>query len=133
LTTLDQRFAAAVAISPTSNMVTQQLISNVPDFFAAFLVDDFDNPGGAYFTRSPVMHARQSRTPTLNIAGALDRCTPPEEAVQFHNALRQFGVTSQLVLYPEEWHGVRKLPSAIDCVVRTIDWFETHMPAQARS
>ena len=61
--------------------------------------------------------------------GALDRCTPPSEAMQFHNALLERGVESVLVTYPEEGHGVRKFPAVIDYTARLMDWFEKFMPA----
>jgi hypothetical protein len=32
------------------------------------------------------------------------------------------------VLYPEEGHGVRRLPAIIDLCTRMIDWFEGFMP-----
>lgn len=129
LITQDARFAAAVAVAPVTNQVTEHLISNIPWFVALFLADSYNNPGGKYFQRSPIMHAHKVRTPTLNICGALDRCTPPEEAVQFHNALLENGVKSVLVTYPEEGHGVRKWPAAIDYAARVVAWFEEHMPA----
>jgi dipeptidyl aminopeptidase/acylaminoacyl peptidase len=123
----DRRFAAAVAIAPVINHVTEHLISNIPHFVAMFLQDTYTNPTGKYFTRSPLMHAHKARTPTLNICGALDRCTPPEEAVQFHNALVESGARSVLVTYPEEGHGIRKFPAVVDVAARTIDWFEEHL------
>jgi dipeptidyl aminopeptidase/acylaminoacyl peptidase len=130
LITQDNRFAAAVAVAPVTNHLTAHLISNIPHYVRLSLADDFTNLGGKYFTRSPVMYAQQVRTPTLNICGALDRCTPPEEAVQFHNALLESGVESVLVTYPEEGHGVRKWPASIDYAARVVDWFDRHMPAE---
>jgi dipeptidyl aminopeptidase/acylaminoacyl peptidase len=127
LITQDPRFAAAVAVSPVTNQVTEHLVSNIPHFVAMFLADRYTNPGGKYFERSPIMHAHNVRTPTLNICGALDRCTPPEEAMQFHNALLENGVRSVLVTYPREGHGVRNLPAAIDYAARLVGWFEEHM------
>jgi dipeptidyl aminopeptidase/acylaminoacyl peptidase len=126
----DARFAAAVPVAPVTNYVTAHLISNIPHFVALFLADTYTNPGGKYFQRSPVMHAQKVKTPTLNICGALDRCTPPEEAVQFHNALLENDVKSVLVTYPEEGHGVRKFPAAIDYAARVVAWFEEHMAAE---
>jgi dipeptidyl aminopeptidase/acylaminoacyl peptidase len=79
------------------------------------------------------MHAHKVKTPTLNICGALDRCTPPEEAVQFHNALLENGVESALITYPEEGHGVRKLPAAIDYAARVVTWFAEHMPPEGHA
>ncbi|WP_129774842.1 S9 family peptidase [Peristeroidobacter soli] len=128
LITQDQRFAAAVPVAPVSNHVTQHLISNIPHFVALFLDDTYHNSTGKYFDRSPVMHAKKVTTPTLSICGALDRCTPPQEAVQFHNALLEHGVSSVLVTYPEEGHGIRKLPAAIDYTARLVQWFEAHLP-----
>lgn len=129
LITQDSRFAAAVAVAPATNHVSQQLISNIPHFVSLFLADTYTNPSGKYFQRSPIMHAHRVKTPTLNICGALDRCTPPEEAVQFHNALLQNGVKSVLITYPEEGHGVRKFPAYIDYAARVVGWFEEHIPA----
>src|SRR6185312_7922944 len=106
--TQDPRFAAAAPTAPITNFVTEHLLSNIPDFVRVFLQDDWHNTQGRYFTRSPVMFVHQVKTPTLVVCGLLDRCTPPEEAVQFHNALMARGVTSVLVSYPEEGHWVRK-------------------------
>jgi dipeptidyl aminopeptidase/acylaminoacyl peptidase len=127
LITQDTRFAAAVSVSPVTNFVTEHLASNLPHFVTMFLTDTYNNAGGKYFQRSPIMHAHKARTPTLNICGALDRCTPPQEAVQFHNALLENGVKSVLVTYPEEGHGVRKWPTVIDYATRTAAWFEEHL------
>jgi dipeptidyl aminopeptidase/acylaminoacyl peptidase len=131
LITQDSRFAAAVAVAPVTNHVTEHLLSNIPHFVSLFLADVYSNPGGNYFQRSPVMHAHKVKTPTLGICGSLDRCTPPAEAVQFHNALLEAGVKSVLVTYPEEGHGIRKLPAAIDYAARVVGWFEEHLGAGA--
>ena len=98
----DSRFAAAVPVATVTNQVTAHLLSNIPHFVSMSLADAYTNPGGKYFQRSPIMHAHKAKTPTLNICGALDRCTPPEEALQFHMALLENGVTSVLLTYPEE-------------------------------
>jgi dipeptidyl aminopeptidase/acylaminoacyl peptidase len=127
LITQDSRFAAAVAVSPVTNQVTEHLISNIPHFVSLFLKDTYTNPGGKYFDRSPIVFAHKTKTPTLSTCGALDRCTPPEEAVQFHNALLENGVKSVLVTYPQEGHGVRKWPATVDYAARTVGWFEEHM------
>lgn len=131
LITQDNRFAAAVPVAPIANFVTEHLISNIPDFVRLFLQDTFNNPDGKYFHRSPVMHAHNVQTPTLSVCGALDRCTPPEEAVQFHNALLGNGVRSVLVTYPQEGHGIYKFPALIDYVARVVAWFDEHMGAES--
>jgi dipeptidyl aminopeptidase/acylaminoacyl peptidase len=84
--------------------------------------------GGQYYDRSPVLFAGAVRTPTLLTAGALDRATPPGQAIEFHNALVEHGVPSDVAVYPLEGHGVHDLPALVDCVTRIVAWFQQHMP-----
>jgi dipeptidyl aminopeptidase/acylaminoacyl peptidase len=133
LITQDTRFSAAVSMSPITNPVSEYLMSNIPDFLTTFLADKYNNKTGKYFERSPIMHAHKAKTPTLNICGALDRCTPAAEAIQFHNALLGNGVESVLVTYPQEGHGVAKFPAAIDHASRVVSWFEDHMKTSSDS
>ena len=127
--TQTDRFKAAVSVAPCTNWYSFHWTTNIPDFDHLFLQDEADNANGHYFNRSPVMFARNVKTPTLNVAGALDRCTPPTQAVEFHRALLEHGVESALVIYPEEGHGIRRFPAHIDYTARLIDWFLRHIPA----
>lgn len=129
LITQDDRFAAAAPFSPVTDWVSEHLTCQIPHFCEMFLDDKMTNLGGKYFTRSPITYASRVKTPTLNVCGALDRNTPPGQALEFHQALRLHGVKSVLVTYPQEGHGVRNLPAQIDFVARVLDWFNEHMPA----
>ena len=129
LVTQDQRWAAAVPVSPVTNWYSQHFTSNIPYFDALFLDGDPEVPGDKFHSRSPVAHASKVTTPCLNVAGALDRCTPPTQAQEFHQALLEHGVASQLAIYPQEGHGVRAFPALTDFCARVLDWFQTHMPA----
>ncbi len=129
LITQDQRFAAAAPLSPVTDWVSEHLTCHIPHFCQMFLADEMTNPGGKYFTRSPIMFASQVTTPTLNVCGALDHNTPPGQAQEFHHALLLNGVESVLLTYPQEGHGVRNMPATIDFAARLVSWFETHMPA----
>jgi dipeptidyl aminopeptidase/acylaminoacyl peptidase len=129
LVTQSRRFAAAVSIAPVSNWVSQRLTCYVPDFCDDFLSDQYDNPQGRYFTRSPVMYATGATTPTLVVAGALDQITPPGQAVELNRALRMAGCESDLVIYPQEGHGIQRSPATIDLGARMLEWFQRYMPA----
>ena len=76
------------------------------------------------------MFADRAKTPTLLTAGTVDRCTPPGQAIEFYQALREHGVEAGLAIYPGEGHGVRKYPAAIDLSTRLVGWFEQHMPVR---
>src|SRR6202042_44488 len=123
LITQDQRFAAAVPVAPVTDWVSQHLTSNIPYFDSFCLGSQYTDKGGNHFARSPVMFAQRVKTPTLNICGALDRCTPPGQAQEFHNALLENGAKAVLVTYPQEGHGVRAFPAAIDYAARVVGWF----------
>ncbi len=131
LITQDNRFRAAVAVSPHTNQITQYLLSNIPQFLTLFLGGHFADEAAKYLERSPIMDARRVKTPTLTICGARDACTPPEEAKQFHNALIENNVPSVLVTYPEEGHGVQKWPAVIDATARIVQWFQENLLERA--
>ena len=129
LPTQDPRFKAAISIGPATNHVSHHLTCNIPQFVRLFLQDHYTNLAGAYYARSPVLHAHKCITPTMLVCGSLDRCTPPGEALQFHNALLENGIETVVVEYPLEGHGVRGLPAAIDFAARCVMWFERHLVA----
>jgi dipeptidyl aminopeptidase/acylaminoacyl peptidase len=110
------------------NYISQHLLSNISHFVALFLDDHYSNPEGKYLQRSPVMHAHQVTTPTLNVCGNLDRCTPAAEAIQFHNALLENKVASVLVNYPQEGHGIRGIAERIDHSARIVSWIKQYIP-----
>jgi dipeptidyl aminopeptidase/acylaminoacyl peptidase len=131
LPTQDARFKAAVAWSPVTNWYSERYGSNLGPWVGDFLDGAPKRSGGQYYDRSPVLFASSDRTPTLLTAGLLDRATPPDQAIEFHNALVEQGVASDVVVYPHEGHGVHSLPALIDCTTRVVAWFERHMPARA--
>jgi dipeptidyl aminopeptidase/acylaminoacyl peptidase len=130
LVTQDQRFKAAVAGSPVTEWYSFTFTTNIPRWGLWFLDDaDPEEIGNQAHTRSPVMHASKARTPTLLTAGAKDRCTPAGQAREFYQALIGHGVDSELVIYPEEGHGVSRFPAVTDYLTRLVTWFERYMPA----
>jgi dipeptidyl aminopeptidase/acylaminoacyl peptidase len=130
LPTQDARFKAAVALSPVTNWYSERYGSNLGAWVGDFLDGEPKPAGGQYYDRSPVLFASSDRTPTLLTAGLLDRATPPDQAIEFHNALVEQGVASDVVVYPGEGHGVHSFPALIDCTTRIVAWFERHMPVR---
>jgi dipeptidyl aminopeptidase/acylaminoacyl peptidase len=81
--------------------------------------------GAIFDERSPLRHADKIATPTMLIAGEMDKTTPPTQAIQFHHALTLRDVPSELVLYPEEGHANARLEAQIDQAARVLRWFRT--------
>ena len=44
----------------------------------------------------------------------------------FYRALRSSGVETQMVIYPDEGHGIKQLPHQEDVLRRVLDWFAKH-------
>lgn len=76
--------------------------------------------------RSPLTYAPRVRTPTLILHSRNDRRCPLPMGLAFYRALRAAGVETQMVLYPDEGHGISQLPHQEDVLHRTLDWFQRH-------
>ncbi|MDP9119443.1 MAG: alpha/beta fold hydrolase, partial [Actinomycetota bacterium] len=130
LPVVDQRFKAAVAISPVTDYFSQHWNSNIGAWDSWFLGGQPEDGAAHYRERSPVFFADRVTTPTLLTAGTEDRCTPPGQAMEFYRALHAREVPAEVAIYQGEGHGVRKFPAYLDLVTRTTAWFERFMPAK---
>ena len=128
LPAIDGRFRAAVAVSPVTDWVSQHFTSSLAAWDESFVGASPTDPV-TFGRSSPVMRSDAVATPTLLTAGLKDRATPAGQAIEFWQALRLRGVPTELVLYPEEGHGVSTYPAIIDLDARIVDWFAHHLPA----
>jgi dipeptidyl aminopeptidase/acylaminoacyl peptidase len=131
--TQDQRFKASVAISPVTDWWSERFDSSLGAWVSDFIGGEPDEVPSEYTSRSPVLQAGEIITPVLLSAGRHDRATPLGQAVEFYRALRDRGVPTEVVKYPEEGHGVGELPAALDLVTRTVMWFERFLPPAVTS
>ena len=128
--TQSDRFAASVPIAAVTDLHSMHFTSNISgDSFNAFVGGSpYSQGGGDFLNRSPVMFAGKYPTPVLQIAGQADLCVPVSQALEYHQACKDHGVESALIIYPGEGHGIRKFPAYIDMCVRIVSWFERFMP-----
>jgi dipeptidyl aminopeptidase/acylaminoacyl peptidase len=78
-------------------------------------------------SRSPMAHVKRVKTPTLLVHGLLDLDAPPQQSIEFYQALKHFRVPSQLVLYPREPHGFEERDHQIDLYCRIGEWVERYL------
>jgi dipeptidyl aminopeptidase/acylaminoacyl peptidase len=93
-------------------------------FFGATVYDD----PAIYAKSSAINFIKSARTPTLVVVGDRDGECPAPQSFEFWHALRAEGVTTQLVVYPNEGHHFVDREHQRDVLRRALQWFETQMP-----
>jgi dipeptidyl aminopeptidase/acylaminoacyl peptidase len=72
--------------------------------------------------RSPLFHVEKLKAPILFIHGANDPRCPVEEVKQISEKLAQLGKYHELIIYPDEGHGIRKENNKIDMYRRITEF-----------
>jgi dipeptidyl aminopeptidase/acylaminoacyl peptidase len=77
--------------------------------------------------RSAYTHADRVTTPTILFHGENDTVDTPGQSMNFHVALRHFGVPTRFILFPREGHGISEPRHHRTRLVEELRWFETHV------
>jgi len=75
----------------------------------------------------PFLHNDRITTPTLFLGGERDFNVPVQGGQQMYQALRSRGIETQLVIYPNEFHGIRRPSYVKDRYERYLAWYDTHL------
>ena len=75
----------------------------------------------------PFLHADRIQTPTLFMGGERDFNVPIEGSQQMYQALRSLGIDTQLVIYPNENHGIQRPSYQRDRMERYLAWYEKYV------
>ncbi len=78
-------------------------------------------------TISPIHRAEEIQTPLLVIQGDHDVRVPPEESEQIVDTVRRNEGIVEYVVYPEEGHGIQKLPHRLDMGERIVAFCREHL------
>jgi len=75
----------------------------------------------------PFLHADRIRTPTLFLGGEKDFNVPVQGGQQMYQALRSLGIETQLVIYPNEFHGITRPSYVRDRYERYLAWYDKYV------
>ncbi len=89
-------------------------------YFGASVYDD----PAVYAKSSPITFIKRVKTPTLILVGDRDVECPVPQSYEFWHALKTLRVPTQLVVYPNEGHGIAQLAHRRDIMQRTVSWLE---------
>lgn len=75
----------------------------------------------------PFLHADRIKTPTLFLGGERDFNVPVQGGQQMYQALRSLNIDTQLVIYPNEFHGITRPSYVRDRYERYLAWYDLHI------
>jgi dipeptidyl aminopeptidase/acylaminoacyl peptidase len=98
-------------------------------------IRDYDNELGTPWSHPeiwarisyPFLHADKIKTPTLFLCGESDFNVPLPNSQQMYQALRSLGVPTELVIYPGQFHGIRKPSYLLDRFQRYLAWYAKYL------
>jgi dipeptidyl aminopeptidase/acylaminoacyl peptidase len=75
----------------------------------------------------PFLHADRIKTPTLFLGGEKDFNVPVQGGQQMYQALRSLGIDTQLIIYPNENHGITRPSYQRDRLERYLAWYDKYL------
>ena len=123
----DTRFKAAISGAGSSNQISM--------YGTDMYITQYENEiGPPWKTQDlwikisyPFFHADRIKTPTLFMGGEKDFNVPLLGSEQMYQALRSLGVDSQLVIYPNQFHGITIPSYKKDRLERYVAWYDKYL------
>jgi dipeptidyl aminopeptidase/acylaminoacyl peptidase len=130
------RFKAAVTLRSLSNFISDDgtrdgAYGHTTDF-GGDIFQKFD----LYWDRSPLKYAKNVKTPTLILHSDNDFRVPIEQGEQWYRALKHFGVTTEIVMFPRENHNLTRTGEPkhlIESLNWQLYWFDRFVNGNANA
>jgi dipeptidyl aminopeptidase/acylaminoacyl peptidase len=123
----DTRFRAATSGAGSSNQITM--------YGTDQYISQYENEIGPPWKAQdlwikisyPFFHADRIKTPTLFLGGEKDFNVPLIGGEQMYQALKSLGVDTELVIYPNQFHGIRIPSYQKDRLERYVAWYDKYL------
>jgi dipeptidyl aminopeptidase/acylaminoacyl peptidase len=120
------QFRAAVAQNAVTDLHVMWGLSDIPSWTEwEFGGRPWEVPA-ALRKHSPLTYASKIRTPMLILHSREDRRCPLPMGRMFYQTLLSRKVPTQMVIYPQEGHGIRQPRHRVDVLRRTLAWFKKY-------
>jgi dipeptidyl aminopeptidase/acylaminoacyl peptidase len=123
-------YDCGVDVVGISNLVT--FLENTAPYRRALRISEYGDPvadRAALVELSPTTHIEKAKAPLLVLQGATDPRVPVGEAVQIHEAFASRGISSELMIFPDEGHGAQKKENRVKMIGHALAFFEKHLKA----
>ena len=128
--TKTQRFKAAVSGASMANHLAGYGTDHYQYEWEKELGLPWKNPE-LWIKLSPFFRIESVTTPTLVVVGQADMNVPLLASEQLYQALRRVGVPTELVIYPEQNHGIEKPSYVKDRYERYLAWYDRYLRPDA--
>ena len=127
----DGRFKAAISGAGSSNQISM--------YGTDMYINQYENELGPPWRSEelwvklsyPFFHADRIHTPTLFMGGEKDFNVPLLGSEQMYQALRSLGVDTELVIYPNQFHGITIPSYKKDRLDRYVAWYDKYLKGSA--
>jgi dipeptidyl aminopeptidase/acylaminoacyl peptidase len=126
--TQTHRFRAAVSGAGLADWLSYYGENSIDQWMIPFFGSSVYDDPRVYYKSSAMTFITQVKTPTLVVVGDRDGECPAPQSFEFWHALRDLGVPTQLVVYPNEGHGFANPEHRRDVLERALGWFDLYMP-----
>jgi dipeptidyl aminopeptidase/acylaminoacyl peptidase len=128
LVTYPERWAAGVDIVGISNFIS--FLQNTGQWRRTHREAEYgslDKDTVLLKEISPLTHVDKIRAPLFIVQGANDPRVPKSEADQIYEAVKARGIPVEYIVFPDEGHGIDKLPNRIHAYTRMVEFLDEHV------
>ncbi len=105
MSTQTDRFKLISPGAGLSNLYSMYSTTDIPGYLGWFFGTPWDNEE-TYLRLSPIRHVKNVTAKILIMHGGNDARVPPEQAVEFYQALKDLGKDVTFIRYPRQGHGI---------------------------
>jgi dipeptidyl aminopeptidase/acylaminoacyl peptidase len=120
----DHRFKAAISGAGIANIFAGYGTDEYVREYEAELGLPWQRTAAWSKVSFPFLHADRIVTPTLFLCGDRDFNVPLQNSEQMYQALRSLGRETRLVIYPGEYHTIRRPSFVRDRLQRYVEWYD---------
>jgi dipeptidyl aminopeptidase/acylaminoacyl peptidase len=127
IVTQTQRFKAASAGAPVTNLMSFNGTADIPAFVPDYFGGQFWEIMDRYQKHSPMFNVKGVSTPTMIQHGEADVRVPIAQGYEFYNALKVKGVPTRMLVLPRQPHGPTEPKMQLAAMKANLEWFEKYI------
>ena len=127
IVTQTQRFKAASAGAPVTNLMSFNGTADIPAFIPDYFGGQFWEIMDLYQKHSPMFNVKGVSTPTMIQHGDADVRVPISQGYEFYNALKVKGVPTRMLVLPRQPHGPNEPKMQLAAMKANLEWFEKYI------